>query len=45
MSEIKIAVVQMEVVAGRPDINLKKIILKIKEAKENQNDIVIFQRW
>ena len=42
MSEIKIAVVQMEVVAGRPDINLKKIILKIKEAKKNQNDIVIF---
>lgn len=42
MSEIKIAVVQMEVVAGRPDINLKKIISKIKEAKENQNDMVIF---
>lgn len=42
MSEIKIAVVQMEVVAGRPDINLKKIILKIKEAKKNQNNIVIF---
>lgn len=42
MSEIKIAIVQMEVVSGRPDINLKKILSKIKEARENQKDIVIF---
>jgi NAD+ synthase (glutamine-hydrolysing) len=42
MSEIKIAVVQMEVVSGRPDINLKKILKKIKEAKDNKNDLVIF---
>ena len=42
MVNIKIAVVQMEVIAGRPDINSKKIIEKIKEAKKNKNDIVIF---
>lgn len=42
MSEIKIAVVQMEVVAGRPDINLKKILQNIKLARKNGNDIVIF---
>jgi NAD+ synthase (glutamine-hydrolysing) len=42
MENIKIAVVQMEVVAGRPDINSEKIIQKIKEAKKNKNDIVIF---
>ena len=42
MAEIKIAVVQMEVVAGRPDINLEKMIGEIKEARENKNDIVIF---
>ncbi len=42
MKDIKIAVVQMEVVAGRPDINLEKITQKIKEAKENKNDVVIF---
>lgn len=42
MNGIKIAVVQMEVVAGRPDINVKKIIQKIQEARNNKNDIVIF---
>lgn len=42
MKDIKIAVVQMEVVAGRPDINFAKIIRKIKEARENKNDVVIF---
>jgi len=42
MENIKIAVVQMEVVAGRADINVEKIIQKIKEAKENKNDVVIF---
>ena len=42
MSKIKIAVVQMEVVSGRPDINVKKIIQKIREAKKNKNEIIIF---
>lgn len=42
MENIKIAVVQMEVVVGRVDINVGKIIQKIKEAKENKNDVVIF---
>jgi len=42
MKNIKIAVVQMEVVAGKPDVNCEKIIQKIKEARENKNDVVIF---
>jgi len=42
MTDIKIAVVQMEVVAGKPDVNCEKIIQKIKEARENKNDVVIF---
>ncbi len=42
MENIRIAVVQMEVVAGRPDINGRKIISKIKEARKNKDDIVIF---
>jgi NAD+ synthase (glutamine-hydrolysing) len=42
MNDLRIAVVQMEVVAGRPDINSEKIIQKIKEARENKNDVVIF---
>jgi len=42
MKNIKAAVVQMEVVAGRPDINVEKIIQQIRKAKENRNNIVIF---
>jgi len=42
MSGIKIAVVQMEVVPGRPDINVNKIISRIEEAKKNKNDLIIF---
>ncbi len=42
MKKIKVAVVQMEVVPGRPDVNFEKIINQIKKAKENGNNIVIF---
>jgi NAD+ synthase (glutamine-hydrolysing) len=42
MKKIKVAVVQMEVVAGRPDKNFEKIVGQIKKAKENGNKIVIF---
>ncbi len=42
MIGIKIAVVQMEVVSGRPDKNIDKIIQKIQEAKKNKYDLVIF---
>ncbi len=42
MKKIRVAVVQMEVVPGRPDKNTEKIIEKIREAKKNKNDIVIF---
>ncbi|MCW1949637.1 MAG: NAD(+) synthase [Candidatus Shapirobacteria bacterium] len=42
MKKIRVAVVQMEVIPGRPDKNVKKIIEKIREAKKNKNNIVIF---
>ncbi len=42
MKKIRVAVVQMEVVPGRPDINFEKIISQIKKAKKNGNNIVIF---
>lgn len=42
MKKIRVAVVQMEVVAGRPDVNFEKIVSQIKKAKENGNNIVIF---
>jgi len=42
MKKIRVAVIQMEVIPGRPDINTKKIIERIREAKKNKNDIVIF---
>lgn len=42
MKKIRVAVVQMEVVTGRPDVNFEKIVSQIKKAKENGNNIVIF---
>jgi len=42
MNGIKIAVVQMEVVSGKPDINVNKIVQAIQEAKKKKNDLVIF---
>jgi len=42
MNDLRVAVVQMEVVAGRADINFEKMVQKIKEARENKNDVVIF---
>ena len=42
MRPIKIAACQMEVKPGQPDINCKKILEKIDEAKKNQAEIVIF---
>ncbi|AVR46236.1 NAD(+) synthase [Christiangramia fulva] len=40
--KLKIAACQMKVVPGHPDINTKKIITCIREAKENGDDIIIF---
>ncbi len=42
MKKIKVAVVQMEVIPGMPDINFEKIIGQIKKARDNGNKIVIF---
>ena len=42
MKKIKVAVVQMEVIPGQPDVNFEKIVNQIKKAKENGNNIVIF---
>lgn len=41
----KIAYTQMKVVAGHPDINTKKILQFIDEAKNFSADVVIFPDW
>lgn len=41
-TKIKVAAAQIEITPGRPDKNAAKIINKIKEAKENQDDMIIF---
>lgn len=40
--ELKIAACQMEVIPGHPDINVNKMLRRIKEAKVKGDDIVIF---
>jgi NAD+ synthase (glutamine-hydrolysing) len=40
--KIKIAVVQMDVIPGRPDKNFKKMASEIKEAKRRDVDIIVF---
>ena len=42
MKPIKVAACQLEVKPGQPDINVKKILHQIKEAKNKKVDIVIF---
>jgi len=42
MSAIKIAVAQIDVIAGHPDINLKKIIAGIEKAKKEGDDLIVF---
>jgi NAD+ synthase (glutamine-hydrolysing) len=39
---IKIAIVQMDVIAGHPDINVRKIIDKIEQAKKEGDDMIVF---
>ncbi|MBQ9442316.1 MAG: hypothetical protein IJU55_04830, partial [Selenomonadaceae bacterium] len=39
---LKIAYAQMEIVAGRPDLNAEKILNYVEQAKEKSADIVIF---
>lgn len=42
---MKIAYVQLEVIAGRPDINAKKILSFIDHAKDSEADVVIFPAY
>ncbi len=42
MSAIKIAVAQIDVIAGHPDINTKKIIAGIEKAKKEGDDLIVF---
>ena len=39
---VKIAVTQIEVIAGHPDINAKKILREIENAKDAEDDIIVF---
>ncbi len=42
LSLMKIALAQMEVIAGRPDINITKILSCIENAKEKKVDLIVF---
>jgi NAD+ synthase (glutamine-hydrolysing) len=39
---VKAAVAQIDIIAGHPDLNVKKIICEIEKAKKEGDDIVIF---
>lgn len=39
---LRVAIGQMDVIAGRPDLNTQTILQMIDEAKEKQGDLVIF---
>lgn len=39
---MRIALAQMEVVAGRPDINIAKILSMVEKAKEKKIDLIVF---
>jgi NAD+ synthase (glutamine-hydrolysing) len=39
---IKIACGQMEIIAGRPDLNTKKVLQLISQAKKEEVDILVF---
>lgn len=39
---MKIAVAQMEVIPGHPDINTKKIVLEIEKAREAGDELIVF---
>ena len=41
-TNIKLSVVQLDVIPGRPDKNTAKILKFIDEARKNQDDIIIF---
>ncbi|MFT3738509.1 MAG: NAD(+) synthase [Breznakibacter sp.] len=42
MSNIKVAVAQLNIVPGHPDVNSKKIIAEIKKAAANGDDLIVF---
>jgi NAD+ synthase (glutamine-hydrolysing) len=39
---VKIAVAQIDIIAGHPDINVKKIIGEIEKARKEGDDIIVF---
>ena len=39
---IKIACGQMEIIAGRPDLNTKKVLQLISQAKNEEVDVLVF---
>jgi len=41
-NKLKIAVAQIDIIAGRPDLNTKKIISEIENAKREGDDIIVF---
>lgn len=40
--QIKIAVAQTDIIAGRPDLNVKKIITEIEKARSAGDDLIVF---
>ncbi len=41
-TKVRFALAQLEVTAGRPDLNMEKIIREIEKAKERQVDVILF---
>jgi NAD+ synthase (glutamine-hydrolysing) len=41
-SPVTISVAQIDIIAGHPDINVKKIISEIEKARNNKSDIIVF---
>ncbi len=40
--KLKIALAQIDIIAGRPDLNTKKIIAAIEDAKREGDDVIVF---
>ena len=40
--ELKVAVAQIDIIAGRPDLNAQKIIAQIERAKQLGDDLIVF---
>ncbi|MBN2167279.1 MAG: NAD(+) synthase [Marinilabiliaceae bacterium] len=42
MTKVKIAIAQIEIIAGHPNINVSKIISEIEQARKEKADIIVF---